>query len=243
MKIYTFGDGFASGHIWPEWPQLLDAITDSVENYGHIGAGNEFIFNCAVKAALEATSTDIFLIQWAPSDRFDKILEDSYSESIKQEDPIYSNIDKTVFDQTWWSSSASTQEVIKDYHRLIGPTQSQNRSKLFAISLSHTLKSLGIKHLYFSTYAVDFLDKDTERLPWIDTAGMESYSQKFADRGNEVQPRPIIHLNYLIEKILPRLDIKFDQKIFDLVYNTKFVAYDPDREEKWKNLREEILNV
>lgn len=243
MKIHTFGDGFASGHIWPEWPQLLDAITDSVENYGHIGAGNEFIFNCAVKAAIKANSDDIFLVQWAPSVRFDKLLEDSYSESIKQQDPVYKDIDNTVFDQTWWSSSASEQEVIKNYHRLVGPAQAQNRSKLFAISLSHTLKSLGIKHLYFSTYAVDFLDKDTELLPWVDTDGMESYSQKFSNRGNEVQPKPIVHLTYLREKILPKLDITLNQKIVDLIEGTEFVAYDPDREETWNDLRKEIQNV
>ncbi len=200
MKIYTFGDGFASGHIWPEWPQLLDALTGSVENYGHIGAGNEFIFNCAIKAAVKAKSDDIFLVQWAQSNRFDKLLEDEYSTTIKQADPIYKDIEATVFGQTWWSSSASKLEIIKSYHRLVGPTQSQNRSKLFAISLSHTLKSLGIKHLYFSTYAVDFLDKDTEVLPWVDTDGMESYSQKFSNRGDEVQPKPIIHLTYLKEK-------------------------------------------
>lgn len=243
MRIYTFGDGFASGHIWPEWPQLLDAITDSVENYGHVGSGNEFIFNCAVKAALKANSNDIFLVQWAKSDRFDKIIEDSYSESVKQADSVYSDIDKTVFDQTWWSSSASDQEIIKDYHRLVGPIQSQNRSKLFAIALSYTLKFLGIKHLYFSTYPIDFLDEDTELLPWIDTDGMESYSQKFSNRGNEVQPTPIVHLNYLKENILPRLNIELDQKIVDLVENVNFVAYDPDRDEKWNDLREKISNV
>jgi len=243
MKIYTFGDGFAAGHIWPEWPQLLDAITGSVENYGHTGAGNEFIFNCAVKASLRASPDDIFLVQWAESSRFDKIIEDSFSEYVKQADNVYRDIDKTVFDQTWWCASASKQAIIKNYYRMIGPIQSQNRSKLFAITLSHTLKSLGIKHLYFSTYSVDFLDNDTELLPWIDTDGMESYSQKFSNRGDEVQPTPIVHLNYLKENILPRLNIELDQKIVDLVENVNFVAYDPDRGEKWNDLREKISNV
>jgi hypothetical protein len=62
--IYTFGDGFAAGHIWPEWPQLLEAVTQTeVKNFGHVGAGNEYIFNCAIKSALTANKTDIFLVQ------------------------------------------------------------------------------------------------------------------------------------------------------------------------------------
>ena len=73
--IYTFGDGFAAGHIWPEWPQLIELLTSTeVNNFGHIGAGNEYIFNCAVKSALTANTQDLFLIQWADPIRFDKLI-------------------------------------------------------------------------------------------------------------------------------------------------------------------------
>jgi len=243
MKIYTFGDGFASGHIWPEWPQLLDALTDSVENYGHIGAGNEFIFNCAIKASLNATKDDLFIVQWAMSNRFDTLLEDEYSTTIKQADPIYKDIEATVFGQTWWSSSASELNEITNYHKLVGMEQAKNRSRLYAISLSNTLTLLGIKHLYFSTYAVDFLDNSTSTLPWVDTDGMENYSQQFANRGVEVQPSPIIHLKYLIEKILPELDIEIKQEITDIIQRITFTPYDKDRDQIWKDLLLEIRNV
>jgi hypothetical protein len=73
--IYTFGDGFAAGHIWPEWPQLIELITATkVDNFGHIGAGNEYIFNCVVKTAANANKNDLFFIQWANPLRFDKLI-------------------------------------------------------------------------------------------------------------------------------------------------------------------------
>ena len=46
-KIYTFGDGFATGHIWPEWPQLLQALLPdyTIINTAGIGAGCEFLIS------------------------------------------------------------------------------------------------------------------------------------------------------------------------------------------------------
>ena len=44
-KIYTFGDGFATGHLWPEWPQILQALVPDyqVHNTAGIGAGAEWL--------------------------------------------------------------------------------------------------------------------------------------------------------------------------------------------------------
>jgi hypothetical protein len=30
-KIFCLGDGYAHGHIWPEWPQILQAIIPDYE--------------------------------------------------------------------------------------------------------------------------------------------------------------------------------------------------------------------
>ena len=43
-KIFCFGDGFATGHIWPEWPQILQELAPQYQviNTAGIGAGSEF---------------------------------------------------------------------------------------------------------------------------------------------------------------------------------------------------------
>jgi hypothetical protein len=77
-KIYTFGDGYASSHIWPEWPVILQALLPECDftHYGAVGAGNEYILNAVVQADL-LDSDAYFLVQWALANRFDKLLEDS----------------------------------------------------------------------------------------------------------------------------------------------------------------------
>ena len=63
-KIYTFGDGYASSHLWPEWPVILEALLpDCVfTHYGAVGAGNEFILNAVVQSHLEDPDA-YFLVQ------------------------------------------------------------------------------------------------------------------------------------------------------------------------------------
>jgi len=145
--IYTFGDGYAAGHIWPEWPQMLELLYPDigVYNFGHIGAGNEFIFNCAVKAALTASSTDLFVIQWALPTRFDKMIEDDSWIDINTSDTVYKGIYATQFGQHWWTTSASVLPIVTTYHSVyIQREQAMNTSILYMISLSKMLHSLNI---------------------------------------------------------------------------------------------------
>lgn len=245
--IYTFGDGFASGHIWPEWPQFLDSIIPPVRNFGHIGAGNEYIFNCAVKSASTANKDDIFLVQWASPFRYDKIIQDNQWDELQKSDPVYKDINSTVFKQKWWATSGSKLKEIEYYQDFyIQSEQYVNRSVLYMIALSKMLDSLDIKHRYFLTYEFDYSAhenyQDIKKLPWIDfDKGMEEWSRQFDDRGQEIQPSPQIHLRWVLLKILPSLNINIDQeKILNLVDNYKFNAYDPDRNQQWLNLKHEI---
>lgn len=248
--IYTFGDGFAAGHIWPEWPQILEAITQMpVTNFGHIGAGNEYIFNCAVKTALKAQPTDTFLIQWAKPDRFDKIIEDAAWEDLQSQDPVYKSIQSNVYNQTWWSTSASNLEQISTYRNFyIQSQQATDRSVLYMISLSKMLDSFGIKHYYFCTYNYDYSShinfKDLKKLPWIDMVGMDEWSRHMELRGTEIQPKPIIHFNWVIEKILPRLNIELPPLVIDnisnVIKNYNFEPFHFDRDQEWTNIKNEI---
>jgi len=246
--IYTFGDGYASGHIWPEWPQFLEALSQQpVENFGHIGAGNEYMFNCAVKTALTANPSDIFLIQWSKPDRFDKIIQDEEWKKIHKSDERYKHIESTIFNQYWWSTSASAIEEIRHYNKFyIQKEQAINRSVLYMISLSKMLKSLNIKHYYFQTYTIDYSGhsnyKDVLDLPWIELSGMAEWAKSHPLRGNEIQPAPIVHFDWVIEKILPKLNLSLDKEklltVSERLHN--FVPHHYDRKQIWENLKNEI---
>ena len=242
--IYTFGDGFAAGHIWPEWPQILEAITQTpVVNFGHIGAGNEYIFNCVIKAALTAKESDLFLVQWADPQRFDKIMEDTRWADLQQTDPKYKNIKSTVFDQTWWSTSGSELKEIQKYRNFyIQVEQAMNRSVLYMISASMMLKSLNINHKYFLTYKFDYSIHDNfselSALPWIDFEGMDEWTANTGIRGDETQPSSQSQLAWVENKLLPYCPFNVDNlnKIRYLINNQKFKPYDPDRAQIWSNI-------
>ena len=89
-KIYTFGDGYASSHIWPEWPVILEALLPdySFEHYGAVGAGNEFILDGVIQSHCKDPAA-YFLVQWAQPQRFDKLIEDSTWDDIIDSDPTY----------------------------------------------------------------------------------------------------------------------------------------------------------
>lgn len=246
--ICTFGDGFAAGHIWPEWPQLVEVLTrTSVENYGHIGAGNEYIFNCAVKKALLSNKDDIFLIQWADPFRFDKLVEDHAWVDLQQKDDVYRNINSTVFSQDWWCTSGSTLPEIKQYKKFyVQGTQAINRSVCYMISLSKMLDSFGIKHGYFLTYPFDYTAhsnyKDLVNLPWIDNVDMDTWTKNTGVRGDEIQPSTVSQCMWVIDKLTGFLNI--DQhhasKVLSLIQESTIIPYDADREKFWQDFKNKL---
>lgn len=245
--IYTFGDGFAAGHIWPEWPQFLEVIAGPITNFAHIGAGNEYIFNCVIKAALDANPSDIFVVQWTDPNRFDKLIEDQDWRDLQQADPVYKNIKANSFGQDWWSTSASTVEEVLQYKKYIQTKQAENRSVLYMITAAKMLEALKIEYCYSLTYSYDYSThnnyKDLKCLNWIDLeSGLEEWSEQDKYRGTEIQPCAKVHANYVIEKILPKLDIPFNsaQELITLVDQYQFQPYDPDRDHIWTCFKNEF---
>jgi hypothetical protein len=77
------------------------------------------------------------------------------------------------------------------------------------------------------------------------SAGTFSQNKRFSlTRQTEVQPSPIVHFYWLTECILPQLDIQIDQKLQNnlelLISQTKWTPYDPDREEIWTKINNQL---
>ena len=237
-KIYTFGDGYASSHIWPEWPVILQALLPECDftHYGAVGAGNEYILNAVVQADL-LDSDAYFLVQWALANRFDKLLEDSSWDNIIDTDPVYHFNRNYIHDQTWWISSASTQPDVVTYHKhFVQPMQHKNRT-LNAIYLAGNL--LKDKSLFFSTHGVDCLFNN---INWaVEDMSRFSFQKRFKDiRQSHVQPSPAVHLAYIKEHVLPRIPFVVDtsrlEELEQRIHAHQWIAYDPDRDSIWQDM-------
>jgi hypothetical protein len=215
-KVYCLGDGYAHGHIWPEWPQLLQCLfpTFDVICLSGIGAGNEFLISQLLEHDIEQ-STVIF--QWAQPNRFDKLIEDKSWDTTIGQDSVYN---ENIIDN-WWLSSASTSKDIQTYHNFfVQPEQAKLRYRVQKQLVESYLRDKRCTYVCTSTEEQEKFAKQS----------------RFAKvRQQEVQPSPIVHLNFLIEIILPQLNIVPDQKILnyitDAVQDRTWIAYDPDREE------------
>lgn len=247
-KIYTFGDGYATSHIWPEWPAILEALLPHIvfQHFAGIGAGNEFVLNSVIQAYQEDPDA-YFLVQWCYPYRFDKLLQDNSWNDIIDSDPVYHFNRVTMAHQHWWLSSASTVPDIQHYHNhFVQGYQSMNRT-LNAIYLAGKL--LVNQSLFFSVALnMQQLKSQTplyfQNINMIDQDLREySLQPRFAHvRQNQVQPSPSVHLSYLIEHVLPRLPFEVDQlrlqKLQQRIRQHSWQAYDPDRQEIWNNMRD-----
>ena len=233
-KIFTFGDGYATGHLWPEWPQILEALVPNYQviNTAGIGAGAEYLVHQLVKQLDQMPESHV-IFQWPVADRFDKIVEDQRWSDIIKNDPVYHF--NTVPDDMhlWWLSSASQQKEIRTYHEFfVQPEQQRMRVEDYKTLVKNTLENIGCK-LHYTSLVEEVNYSRQDRFQEI--------------RQSEVQPSPPVHYYFLIEQILPNTDIKYDtdraQKLEQLILNQKWVAYDPNRAGIWDSLTQTLNSL
>ena len=220
-KILCFGDGYAANHIWPEWPAIVCALYPEVshENFGAIGAGNEFITSAVVQAHVKDPNA-FFIVQWAIPQRFDKLLQDDSWDLTIDNDPVYRFNRIRLHEQTWWLSSASEQVAVQQHHKIyVQNKQAKNRSFNFKYLVENLLKTQAI---FFTLEQM------------IVYAAAERFEQV---RQKEVQPSPIVHMTWVEEKILPKMPYQPElSRLHELkkrINQHKWHAYDPDRKEIW----------
>lgn len=232
-KIFTFGDGFATGHIWPEWPQILQAMLPNYQiiNTSGIGAGTEFLVSGFADHVPDMSNSKI-IFQWPILKRFDKLLQDDSWQQVIDTDPVYHFNTVTDFNGSkWWLSSASNSKEIRHYHQqYVQLCQHQNRHRVYRTLIDHTALGLGCKIFHTSTHDQDQFSKHTRFA---------------ATRQTQVQPSPVVHFYWLIEQVLPQIGIVIDQtlqqQLEQLINQTQWVAYCPDREEIWTNICAQLI--
>ena len=140
-KIFCLGDGYAHGHIWPEWPQILQALCPefTIIPITGIGAGNEFLITQLLTQEIE-NQTIIF--QWAHHSRFDKLIQDSTWQEIVKSDSVYFFNTYNINDQNWWLSSASKLPEVEKYHNFY----IQEKQSLLRYKNQQTLVKIFLEH-------------------------------------------------------------------------------------------------
>jgi hypothetical protein len=228
-KIFCFGDGIAHGHIWPEWPQILQALlpTHQIITRTGIGAGNEFLINNLLN---EDCQNQTVIFQWAQEDRFDKLLQDDDWKTRAEQDPVYFfNLENTV-DGVWWLSSASTDEKVKEYHSFfVQSQQAKLRLRNQRILVENYLQNKHSRYWFTST-------AEQERFCYV-------HPERHL-RNNQMQPSPIMHFYFVIECIAPALDLqinlKLQKKLQEIINSTKWQPFDPFRESIWQDICNKI---
>jgi hypothetical protein len=225
-KIFCFGDGFAANHIWPEWPAILSALYDDVENFGAVGAGNEYITSAIVMAHKKCEDA-VFVIQWSPTKRFDKMLEDDQWANVISTDAVYNFNVNVLGDSRWWLSSASTQTEVQRYHDYYVQSKQDNlRTETYQYLVSQILKNQSI---IFSTNELEKFSKQDR---------FANYRQK------QVQPSPVVHMAFVEEFILPRMKNKPDSdrvnRLKQRIIDQEWVPFHWDRDQIWQDLTNHI---
>lgn len=245
-----FGDGFATGHIWPEWADIVDALYPDIEcvNVSAIGAGPEFIVDNII--AEHTKSPDAwFLVQWPEPHRFDKLIEDDSWDRIINADSVYNFNRVTANDKSWWISSASRHPDIAKYHRhFIQHNQARSRLVNAVYLTANLLKN---QSTFFLTSIAKFTQKEKTILstaPWSwhePWSGMLEFG-KLPEFANTIQkypqPDPIVHFAYVEQIILPTIPARPDEnRIKELkkrIHEHKWQAYDPERAEIWARIKD-----
>ena len=224
-KIFCLGDGYAHGHIWPEWPQILQALLPHYEIIAGtgIGAGNEFLIDQLLTYPCQEHSV---IFQWAQPNRFDKLLQDEQWTLIAKEDPVYFFNFETNPSGTWWLSSGSQNQKIQEYHRFfVQGKQADLRLKNQKILVENYLQNQKCCYWFTSTSEQELFCR--------------AHAQRHL-RGAEIQPSPLMHFYFVIERIKPALHLEIhtdlQQKLHTIIANTEWKPYDADRVEIWQNI-------
>jgi hypothetical protein len=224
-KIFTFGDGFATGHIWPEWPQILQALLPdyTVINTAGIGAGTEYLVANLIDL-LPSMHHSKVVFQWPWHKRFDKLIEDNtWTEQIAADSYGFNCVHDTQ-SRSWWLSSASQMHDVQHYHNhLVQDQQQRLRQSVYRVLVENSLSNIDCLAVHTSTEQQDL------------------FSKRYLDlRGTSVQPSPIVHFLWLTQEIVPQLCVQVDiarqQQLEQLIRSVDWQPFANNQTKLWDSV-------
>lgn len=226
-NILTISDGNGVDTNFKKWPFYLQLLTSNyakVINRSVIGASNELMF-MQLSEVVAANKPDYCIIQWSIPNRID-LVADKFWLAQAEQDPVYNFNVVENNGKTWWVTSASDNEYVKEYHnRYIGTWQAQQRSQAWIIAAAELLKFHKIKFVFSLCYALDFIEPHTDILnsyPWIwhnDNLGLDDFrtiSQFSSYDKGLAQPHTLIHLDWINQVLEPNCEfVNYNKDLYN----------------------------
>lgn len=230
-KLYTAADGYGCNHIYPMWSELLARILN-IEwiNLSVMGAGNEIIATQVIEAVeREPDPADtLWVVQWSQPKRLDLQVDLKNQELLSRikSDPVYSkNFVTTKKNRTFWVSSASEQEWVREHNNLILQAQHDSRARMYQLAATYVLEQRGADYRYMFTYDPYWSRNnllDDAKCVWHSMYDFKTAS-KYADLDvGEIQPVSSIHLDFLERYILPGLE--YDRTRYEQILEEVLIA-------------------
>lgn len=250
MKLLTIADGFGDSSAVPKfypkywkWPKIISLMTKglSLIDCSRYGAGNEFIVS---QLKQHVGSVDRAIVQWAKPDRLDLILSNNLPDFWKEvidSDPVYKDNVVMCGDNTFWISSDSKTDAVKDYHkRYISLKQHQSRSQMYVEYAKLLLESSNVDYRFMLTENSQYLNVNANWMCHEPFKGMSDFNRKskyyHLDLGF-VQPIPLVAFDFIKQHIMPSIDLCWrSDKEIDAVENMLYKHY----QEAVKNRNDQI---
>ena len=229
-NVICLGDGFATGHIWPEWPQIIKALMPdyNITIISGVGAGTEFLVSEML--TLKDIQGAHVIFQWPTHNRLDKLLEDDTWDTLIKQDQVYRENFVDTKTGRWWLSSASNIEPVRQYHKFfIQEKQLKLRQEVYKQLVTSFLRDNHCNFIFTGTQEQDEFSRQ----------------KRFASlRQAEVQPSPFVHYKFATEILLPELGVspnnELSSKLENIILSTKWIPYHPDRDYIWSTILNQL---
>lgn len=146
-RLFTFGCSFTK-YSWPTWADILGREFDTYQNWGQLGAGNQFIANSLVECHLKnnLTPDDTVCIMWTSLSREDRYVQNHW---VTPGNIFYAT---HVYDRSWIEKFAD----VRGYYI---------RDLATMWLVDQFLEKIQCKRMYFSmvdiTNTAELVDSDT----------------------------------------------------------------------------------
>ena len=130
----------------------------------------------------------------------------------------------------WWCSSASPQPDVRRYHEyFVQSAQAEQRLHDQRVLIDHYLAHNQCWYIETS-YSEQEAFSRQNRFDLI--------------RGNEVQPKPMVHFHFVKERVLSKLPWPIDQSRVDrleaALQNHDWPAHDPNKDHVWQKITSDL---
>lgn len=206
---------------WPFFLKLLLSSTHEITNKSVFGISNDLMLYQLTELG---KNFDQVIIQWSVPGRVDVVLDEFWAQQAAA-DSLYALNTTNTANRTWWCSSASRNEHIKQYHdRFLPPWLAGHRTEMCILAAAEFCRQNNIEYLFSLCYNFEFspgMAQILHQYPWAwhqPNAGFSDYRyvSKYQDYDTGLsQPHSLVGLDWINRVLNPACNfIDYSQQTF-----------------------------